>query len=196
MAKPNPEKRARTKQRLMDAYITLLKTDSENPITARAVIEQAAVNRSTFYEYFDNVGDLRRAVEDNLIETMVSTAQNALDSGKDADLADLVMNAYVKHEDLIGLFLSQQNTLYFTSRVKSVLMPLLANTLEEKVNPQKLPYVSKFVTSGLLGFYSHWYEDKQTLPIEELVPLARTLAFSCLNAVSDTGKNNLLQPSE
>lgn len=184
MAKPNPEKRAHTKQRLMDAYTALLKGDTGEAITASAVIEQAGVNRSTFYEYFDNVDDLRHTVEDRLVDTMASAAQSALASDEGTDFANLVMDAYVKHGDLIGLFLSKQGTSYFASRVKSALTPLIARALEGKANSRELPYVSEFVISGLLGFYGHWYDDKQTLPIEELVPLARTLVFSCLEGAS------------
>lgn len=183
--KPNPTKRAATKQKLMDAYIALLKCDSDKPITASSVIKQAQVNRSTFYEYFDNVEDLRHAVEDVLIENMAETAKHVLETNNDADITDIITNAYIQHGEMIGLFIGRQGSSYFATRAKEYFQPMLAQILGEKVSPQELPYVAEFMVSGLQSYYGLWFREKQTFPLDKLVPLAKTLVFSCIEGVSN-----------
>ena len=51
-----------TKQRIMDAFLSLLNKKSLDKLTVKDIIEKAEVNRNTFYYYFEDIYDLLHAV--------------------------------------------------------------------------------------------------------------------------------------
>lgn len=180
MAKKNPEKRAATRQRIVDAYVALYKARPSRAVTASAVIAKADVNRSTFYEYFASVRELHRAVEDSLIAAMEKAAEGAIVSSDDFDIVSIVSQTYAMHGDLIGLLIGENGSASFVSRAKRTLAPLILRVLESRVPAEEAPYVAEFATSGLVSLYALWFKNGENIPVERLAPLARSLVFSCL----------------
>ncbi len=181
MAKKDPERRAATRQRIVDAYVGLYKARPSKAVTASAVIEKAGVNRSTFYEYFVSVQDLQRAIEDDLITAMEKTAESAIVSSGDFDIVGLVSQTYAMHGDLIGLLIGENGSASFVARAKRTLAPLVLRALESCVSLEDAPYVAEFVTSGLVSLYALWFKNGEDILVERLAPLARSLVFSCLD---------------
>ncbi|MEC4184835.1 TetR/AcrR family transcriptional regulator [Adlercreutzia sp. R21] len=180
MANKNPEQRAATRRKIMDAYTALFKERPDGSVTASAVIQAASVNRSTFYDYFDSVADLQRAVEDDLLAAIAETARAAIVSGADLDIIALVSRTYTDHGELIGLMIGEHGSASFIARIKESLKPLVIRVLPGGTSENELAYVAEFVTSGLISLYALWFSREKDIPLEELAPFARSLVFSCL----------------
>ena len=145
MANKDPKRRAATRRKIMDAYERLCTADPTRTVTASAVVQAAGVNRSTFYDYFDSVPDLRQAVENELVRALI---------GKNGSAS-------------------------FVASVKEALKPLVDSIMPDEIPDELLPYAAEFVTGGLVSLYALWYENGREIELEELVPFARCLAFSC-----------------
>ncbi|MDE7131859.1 MAG: TetR/AcrR family transcriptional regulator [Lachnospiraceae bacterium] len=57
-----------TKQLLKDSLCELLEQESIHEISVRTLCENADVNRSTFYKYYDSLYDLLKEMEDDFLE--------------------------------------------------------------------------------------------------------------------------------
>ena len=67
MARRNPEHRAQTRRRIIDAFWGLYAKLPVREIKVKAVTDAAGCNRSTFYQYFDSMDDLHAQAEDELL---------------------------------------------------------------------------------------------------------------------------------
>ncbi|MDD3486358.1 MAG: TetR/AcrR family transcriptional regulator, partial [Atopobiaceae bacterium] len=56
--------------RVTDAVFELMRTDDIPRIRVADVLRQAKVSRSTFYRHFDNVDDVVKTFEDDLLDNM------------------------------------------------------------------------------------------------------------------------------
>lgn len=185
MASKNPIQRAATKQKIENAYVSLLRKRPHSAITASSVIKEANVNRSTFYQYFDSVIDLQRSIETELLASMQQIAQEAIASTNGLDVTRIVSRIYVEYGDLIGLLLGSSGSMRFTSKVKEQLKPLVTEVLSVSVPLNSSSYIAEFVIGGLLSAYTLWFEQEQNLPLEELVPLVRSMVFACLETIGE-----------
>ena len=82
-----PEVRARTRERIVEAFFSLYEGRALREVTVGEVAAAAHVNRSTFYEYFDSVYDLLDQVEKELVEKVRQTASEAIGEGSPLDVA-------------------------------------------------------------------------------------------------------------
>ena len=83
MARTNPEHRAQTRRRIIDAFWELYAKLPVREIKVKAVTDAAGCNRSTFYQYFDSMDDLHAQAEDELlakVERHVSASDPAMSS--------------------------------------------------------------------------------------------------------------------
>lgn len=56
---------------IRDAYISLVENKNCMKISVRELAENAHIQRSTFYQYYDNINDLITSLEKELLENMV-----------------------------------------------------------------------------------------------------------------------------
>lgn len=165
MANKDPERRARTRARIMDAYWGLYASDPSRSVTVSAVIAEAGVHRSTFYDYFGDADAVLLAIEDELAALFEAESAGAL-SGGEVDPAGIVRRVYVDHGDKLSLLLGDSGDPRFAKRVKSVLTPVAMGRLGPTSDPFA-PYLVEFAVSGLIAAASLWYERGGDLPPDE-----------------------------
>ena len=165
MANKNPERRARTRKRIMDAYWDLYASSPSRSVTVSAVITNAGVHRSTFYEYFSDADAVLMAIEDELAALFEEESVGAL-SGDVVDPAGIVQRVYVAHGDRISLLLGDSGDPRFTRRVKEALKPVAMRELDLAGDPFA-PYLVEFAATGLLAAASLWYERGRDLEPDE-----------------------------
>ena len=62
----------KTKERLRNALLSLLKDKPLDEITISEICNKASVNRNTFYSHYESVKDLQGEIEGLFMETLVS----------------------------------------------------------------------------------------------------------------------------
>ena len=179
MANKDPERRARTRKRIMDAYWELYAADPSRDVTVTAVIAKASVHRSTFYEYFADAGAVLMAIEDDLVMLFEEESSNAL-SGDMVDPAGIVQRVYVEHGDLLSVLLGDAGDPRFARRVKEVLKPVAMRELGLEGDPCS-PYLFEFAATGLLAAASLWYERGCDLEPGEFGKLNRATLMAVMS---------------
>ena len=186
MANKDPERKAATRRRIMDAYWDVYAADPANAVTVSAIVKIAGVHRSTFYEYFDDALSVLAAIEDELAETFGAEAERAFASGG-ADPADIVQRVYVTHGDRLSLLLGKSGDPNFARRLKDALRPVAEQGLGLGSKPFD-PYLFEFATSGILAAATLWYERGCDLEPAEFGEGIRSLLSSVAALYSAVGE--------
>lgn len=58
-------------EQIRNAYVSLMENKSYDKIRVREIAEAAHIQRSTFYQYYDNLNDLITSLEEDLLRDMV-----------------------------------------------------------------------------------------------------------------------------
>ncbi len=173
-----PEVRARTRQKLIDAFWALCKEKNMNQISVGELARLAGYNRSTFYEYFTDIPDLLRQVEDTLLRELreglekIAPQMARSDQYDQPDAFHLIFQ--MLNEPMYCLLGPHGDPAFF-SRVKEVVLPVFNDILHLPVDSLYFDYVSAYTYSALIGFLQHWYEQDQNLTEQEFFKLGSAL---------------------
>lgn len=103
-------KREKTKNRIVDAFVALYEEKDIAQITVRMICEKAGINRSTFYTYYTDVYDLRTQKQTEIVnevyETILSKAIE-YDSFEMDDLARMLIEYLKKNNGVPLLFIKR-----------------------------------------------------------------------------------------
>ena len=179
-----PEVRARTRERIVDAFLSLYEGRSIREVTVAQVSAAAHVNRSTFYEYFDSVYDLLDQVEDALVEQVARAAEKAAGDGGRIDEAEFARQGAVLFEAAggrMGVLVSHPSSA-FPTRLVERMRPLMGSVLGmDPENPRSELLIS-FVLSGIVGSLSSWHRSGEALPRREVAALIQRAISGALTA--------------
>ena len=162
-------KRADTRQSLIDAFWALYSQKGIAKITVREITAKTECNRGTFYEYFLDVYDVLEQIENELIPEI-------------EELPPRQASLYQPINDFIKLY--DQNSQYYNILLGPKGDPAFAVKLKEGVkaklkaaltathlDPVELEYTLEFVLSAMIGVLSYWFQDVNVVPKEVLLAL-------------------------
>lgn len=179
MAKKNPEKRAATRRKLLDACWETYAEKGANSLTVKEIIDRAEVHRSTFYEYFDSAQAAFDALEDELIDLIRSEA--LLVRSEDAsDPATLVRRVYVRHQERLSILLGAKGDPSFARRIADAIIGPLEGSPKAGMPESEVPYVLEFAIMGALSAITLWYERCCDISSEELATLVSGMLRSVM----------------
>lgn len=184
MAKKNPAKTQATRKAIMDSYWKLFEQDQTSRISVSAIVSDAHINRSTFYEYFQNVDEVRSTIENEILTYLKEKAALIL-SDKNAWEEPEKVAIEILHEKgrYISLLYSCQAGSSFVAQVKSQLETLLIGTLKPTTNLDT--YRIEFVLSGMLATYTLWFKRKMDIPLESLAQQLKIMIRDALELSDD-----------
>lgn len=165
----------KTRERIKDAMIRLLKEKSFDQITVKNICDYAEISRSGFYLHYLDKYDL---VEKHQIE-LITQANTLLESASQTHLTKetlmLHMLNYLKNEgQLVALLISDHGSSEIQAQVKAVIKK---NTMENglsHINIQldseiEKEYFVAFFSNALFGVLQEWINNGQRETPEYLV---------------------------
>ena len=109
-----------TKQAIYDAFISIYRRKPFDKMSVKELCIQTPVARTTFYEYYDNLGTLKAEIEDELIGGILKIAKETAEG----NFAKMNLNVFFSHlqeqnDDIAGWSESTVN------KIKQVLTKVL-----------------------------------------------------------------------
>ncbi|WP_165053221.1 MULTISPECIES: TetR/AcrR family transcriptional regulator [unclassified Adlercreutzia] len=181
MAKKDPQRRARTRKRIIDAFWLLAGSQPMGAVSVSAVVKEARVNRSTFYEYFSSAITLREAAEDELLAFMREKARGITQADEGA-LVEYVGAIYAEQSDKLRLLLGPGGNASFVMRLKEALRPVMAGLVPEGMPEQEAQLRLEFALSGMIAAYSRWFQAGESLPVGDASRLVKQMVMSCVES--------------
>lgn len=165
----------KTKNAIFEAFKQLVQEKDMSDITISELTQKANITRSTFYMYYNTVGDVRTDIE-NTIMARIDRIMS------ETDIRNSIRNLYPLLSMLADEILKQdQNNRYIlSSSTSGQLMDKINDRIVEaymhwfKENEGstndigKVKYIVAFAAAGMTECFKIWFNHKSSLTLEEL----------------------------
>ena len=166
-----------TKQNFVDAFWSLYCEKRIEKITVKDITVKAGYNRSTFYEYFQDVYDVLEYIESALIPEADELPPISIQSKTHGLPMDVFLELYEENYKYYSVLLGPKGDAAFASklkeRIKLNIMPLF--DLNPDVNRKELDYILEYTLSAMIGIMSYWFVQPEKMSSTELHELIHRL---------------------
>lgn len=165
----------KTKNAIFEAFKQLVQEKDMADITISELTQKANITRSTFYMYYDTVGDVRSDIENGIIAGIdkIMSETDILNSIKNpypllSMLADEILkqdanNRYILSSSTSGQLLDKIN-----DRIISAYMHWFSSHEGSTSDLGKTKYIVAFAAAGMTECFKIWFNHKSSLTLEEL----------------------------
>ncbi|MGM9938040.1 MAG: TetR/AcrR family transcriptional regulator [Candidatus Ornithomonoglobus sp.] len=183
MEKKRNRNAIRSVNMLMDAYFELLSSMPAEKITVTAIVNKAGLNRSTFYAHFDCPNDVRRLLEERLVEELMEQIDCLDFKGimkNPQPLLDIVAERLESRMDYLRVMFDKHPAAEWMERVKEALIERFMSDAEAEgayENKDVLLINLRFFVGGYISLCRDYINNKLThTPSELSESLAKTIA--------------------
>lgn len=171
----------RSKHLLKEALISLMQTKDFKEITIKDIVEEADLNRGTFYKHYQYKEDLLEEIIDDVISDLISSYREPYRGVETFEVTKLTISSIKifehveKHKEFYTLIVNSNTLIGFQNRICDVLKDLALHDLYEhlpntKINRELQASYHAYAIIGMImewiqgGFkYSSTYLAKQLL---------------------------------
>lgn len=164
-----PERTAKTKRALVDAFWTLYEETPIEKITVRQITESAGVYRSTFYEYFSDVYAVREFIEKDILdayEVLVNKATgiDSLDEGM-----ALLIDFYSNNAKYLAVLWGPHGDQQFLNNVKRIINAKLRSLFSLPFDDPEIDILIEMMLSSVISLLNYWYVHRDKMTIREVI---------------------------
>jgi AcrR family transcriptional regulator len=182
----NPEL---TRQKIVDAFLTLYEKKPIEKISIGELTQEAGVYRGTFYYYYEDIYDLLSQIEAEFLDLNLEIVSHIIDgifTGNIESEVPFLFPYYQKNERQIRIFLIERPNQTILHRMKEAGKQLALSRLGLDINHLSLraSYIAEYIASAQLGLVTMWLERGQELSPSEVADLMQSInltgAITCL----------------
>lgn len=165
-----PELTEKTRRTIMESYWKLLM--NKEKLSVISVSVAAGVNRSTFYQYFMDMEDLREQAEKQMLEDVKKKISQVFPGGFPMSLKEFAKRyAGILEDEGEKLFyiISTGLNSGFVDKLKDFYSPIFTKIFGLEPDTPNFDYALTFSVSAISGIISKWYQDGKKLSLEELL---------------------------
>ena len=154
----------KTRRKLCECLITLLKEKKVQDITVRELTDMADLNRGTFYLHYKDVFDLLEKTEAELQEdfNQLVCKHDAVDlKQRPSVIFNEIYSLVYDNADLIEILLGENGDLNFVNRLKQLIREkCLKDWMEvfRSGNAAAFDAFFSFIVSGCIGLVQYWLQ--------------------------------------
>ena len=173
--------RSRTRKRIEDAFWSLYLEKEFHRVTVREIIQKADIHRSTFYQYFESVGDVFDAIKEHqlflLKETCRITENDRLSHNSHEHLLDALQKLFDDNRLYLKPLLVDYHSSSFTIEYRQILKENLKKDIGFREYPRESDawFMIDTLTGGLIEMLFHFLDEKR-FPIGDTYPLSYAMA--------------------
>ena len=140
-----------TRKKFTDKFCELYEKKPIDRITVREITESLRYNRSTFYEYFTDIYDLRDQLNDELTDHLVSIMKKALKSDLKGDEFFIVFRELINTQDHYArVLLFNKHDSSFVDRAVERVMQLMQEVFGVEPTNKRAEYALRYHISGMM----------------------------------------------
>ena len=160
------EQRARTKKKIEEAFLSILKSKHIEKITIKEIADVADIDRKTFYLYFNTVYDVLYAIELDMIEQLKDSLskKDILDVNK---LFDYIEEHVLENEDLLSDLTQRPNFSSMAFHFNEIFSQEISKFFQQETSTNEDKIRITFYTTGIFGVYQSWLTSDKRTPITE-----------------------------
>ena len=169
-----PEMTAATRQRIIDAFWLLYEIYPIEQIRIKEIARTAGINRSTFYQYFNDIYDIRQQEEDRIIAYILEHKDLAASGTSFQDAISSIMEVYQSNGRYLCILLGGHGDPSFSILLKDRLLHIFEK-LHALPDDAMTRTAFHFGIGGLLTAFQYWYLSNPQEPLDKFVSLINAL---------------------
>ncbi len=166
----------KTKNAIFISFKELVEQKDMADISISELTKKAGITRSTFYMYYNSVGDVRDDIENEIIARIdkiltedeighsLTNPYQLLSTVAEEITKQDQSNKYILSSSSSGRLLDKINDRIVDAYMKS----LSANPASSGMDIKKAKYVVAFAVAGMTECFKIWFNHKSSLTLEEL----------------------------
>lgn len=167
-----------TRQNLIDAFWELYCEKRIEKITVREITTKAGYNRSTFYEYFNDVYDVLEQIEESLLPNIEDMPPLLPTIGNESVPIDSFIKLYSSSSKYYTVLLGDNGDPAFAGKIKNGIKAKLLKQLETSESNMEIDYTLEYMLSAMIGILTYWFKNNENISKEDLVKLMYELMNS------------------
>ena len=193
MEKKQDRRVRKSKDSLKNSLIELMQSKSVNNITVKELVIKADLNRSTFYNYYCDIPDMLKKLEEELYTEFLYTIERHIyKCDKNIDISEGthefiedMCNVIKDNYDFCKCIFSKNGDLNFLFELEEIIENHLRDQLKEKFDRKvdHLPYVYSFFKSGYIGILKTWMKGGCKESTKEIADLTYNLLKGVINSL-------------
>lgn len=170
----------RSRKLIKTAFASALQRKEIDKITVTDIVNEAGINRGTFYLHYKNIAELVEDIQDEIAEKFLSI----LDGFEEYNTENLVkimiprMNAILQ-EDLnyYRLLINSKQYGKFALKQKRVLLGVIEKTggYNANMNSPLFKAMVDYITGGVVSIYADWFAGLIDCSLDELGQMCITM---------------------
>ena len=193
MEKKQDRRVRKSKDSLKNSLIELMQSKSVNNITVKELVIKADLNRSTFYNYYCDIPDMLKKLEEELYTEFLYTIERHIyKCDKNIDISEGthefiedMCNVIKDNYDFCKCIFSKNGDLNFLFELEEIIENHLRDQLKEKFDRKvdHLSYVYSFFKSGYIGILKTWMKGGCKESTKESADLTYNLLKGVINSL-------------
>ena len=193
MEKKQDRRVRKSKDSLKNSLIELIQSKSVNNITVKELVIKADLNRSTFYNYYCDIPDMLKKLEEELYTEFLYTIERHIyKCDKNIDISEGthefiedMCNVIKDNYDFCKCIFSKNGDLNFLFELEEIIENHLRDQLKEKFDRKvdHLSYVYSFFKSGYIGILKTWMKGGCKESTKEIADLTYNLLKGVINSL-------------
>ncbi len=167
-----------TKKELKAAFIELYREKGLSGVTIGSVSKKAGYNRCTFYNHYDDIHAILEEIENELLATLESKAQNQTAnlsfSGIESVFREFLAK-FEEHGETIYALMGKNGDAFFRNRMLENAKRHFRENFKNQIDEDKVEYILTFLSSSALSLIEHWYETGKKYSTEEFLRMLQSL---------------------
>ena len=193
MEKKQDRRVRKSKDSLKNSLIELMQSKSVNNITVKELVIKADLNRLTFYNYYCDIPDMLKKLEEELYTEFLYTIERHIyKCDKNIDISEGthefiedMCNVIKDNYDFCKCIFSKNGDLNFLFELEEIIENHLRDQLKEKFDRKvdHLSYVYSFFKSGYIGILKTWMKGGCKESTKEIADLTYNLLKGVINSL-------------
>ena len=138
----------------------------------------AGYNRSTIYEYFNDVYDVLEQIEKSLLPNIEDMPPLLPTIGNESVPIDSFIKLYSSSSKYYTVLLGDNGDPAFAGKIKNGIKEKLLEQLETSESNMEIDYTLEYMLSAMIGILTYWFKNNENISKEDLVKLMYELMNS------------------
>lgn len=173
--KKQPERTAKTRQKLVDAFWKLYCEKPIEKITIKDITTEAGYYRSTFYEYFADVYMILDEIEAELIADYQDMIDRLLTVNDLSAAQTLIVSFYETHGEYVAVLLGSDGDQKFYNSLSK----MIKNTVFHRIGLDEEDFQTKILLevlpASVIALLNYWYKHRDTVSIQSVLMVGSEL---------------------
>lgn len=165
----------KTKNAIFEAFKQLVQEKDMSDITISELTQKANITRSTFYMYYNTVGDVRTDIENTImarIDRIMSETDIRNNIRNPYPLLSMLADEILKQDQNNRYILSSSTSGQLMDKINDRIVEAYMHWFKENEGSTndigKVKYIVAFAAAGMTECFKIWFNHKSSLTLEEL----------------------------